>query len=701
MSAGAVAEDTWTTQLGPRPPHFRRGRGGAHVRQPAAPTTGSPNPFDCVPPELKRQKKWVVWKAGKPKADGKFSKVPIDPKTDRNINGNDPQNHMTFDRALELFQSGCGSGIGIALTDEPVAMVDGNPLWLVALDFDNCTAGAPEAKAVWLQLGKPYREVSPSGKGIRMFALSRERIKGGNAHGREMYARGRFMTVTGVDGKGELFDATEGLLELEGEWFPEKPPQQPKTSDWLALPSGTPPQQRKTSDLGATLAGTVTPESPEQIERVKGMLACVSADCSYEQWRNVVWSVLSTGWGCAEDLARTWSQSAPGRYDENGFDNLVSVFDPCRGITLGTLTHMAKKAGWTPPSPQAHGVQPGAEHPSIPAASPTPSRLITAAQLAAMPVQPYRVRDLLPAKGVAAVYGPSGSGKSFLVMDLAMALAEGATTWFGHKLKAAPVAYVALEGQGGLRQRVKAWEIHHKQTAPHGMRFLLGGHNLLDRSNGERLAADIQETLGPGAVVVIDTLNQATPGADENSSQDMGLIITNAQRLAELIDGLVILVHHTGKDAARGLRGHSSLLAALDAAVEVRFEKGTRSWHVAKSKDGDPGGPRGFELVPHVVWLDDDGLDVSSCAVRQTLMAPVQPTRPLAGKRQKAVMEKLQVVLRGAPEGMPLQEAATAAASATGSAPKRQATDARAVILTLIKNGHLFEQEGKVSLHPQ
>jgi hypothetical protein len=671
------------------------------MRQPAVPTTASPHPFDRLPPELTRLPRWVVWKAGKPRPDGKFSKVPIHPTKGHNINANDPANHMSFEDARRAYQSGRGSGIGIALTDEPAAMLDGAPLWLVALDFDNCTAGAPEAKAVWHKLGKPYREVSPSGKGIRMFALSRERIKGGNAHGREMYARGRFMTVTGNAGKGKLFDATERLLKLEREWFPEKPPQQPKTSDLLALPPGTPPQQRKTSDLGATLAGTATPESPEQIERVKSMLAFVSADCSYEQWRNVVWSVLSTGWAGAEHLARTWSQSAPGRYDENGFDSLVRAFVPSRGITLGTLTHMAKKAGWTPHSPQAPGAQPDAEPPATPDASPTPSRLITATQLAAMPVQPYRVRDLFPAKGVAAVYGPSGSGKSFLVMDLAMALAEGASAWFGHRLKAAPVAYVALEGQGGLRQRVKAWEVRHGRPAPNSIRFLLSGYNLLDRPSGERLAEEILETLGPGAVVVIDTLNQASPGADENSSQDMGHIIANAQKLADLIGGLVILVHHTGKDAARGLRGHSSLLAALDAAVEVRFEKGIRSWHVAKSKDGDPGGPRGFELVRHVVGRDDDGLDVSSCAVQQSLMAPLQPTRPLSGKRQIAVMEKLRVVLRDAPEGIPLQEAATAAASATGSPPKRQATDAKEVIRTLIKNGHLFEHEGGVSLHPQ
>ena len=71
----------------------------------------------------------------------------------------------------------------------------------------------------------------------------------------------------------------------------------------------------------------------------------------------------------------------------------------------------------------------------------------------------------------------------------------------------------------------------------------------------------------PGAVVFLDTLNRAAPTADENSSKDMGEILSAAKLLQSLINGLVVLVHHTGKDATKGLRGHSSLFAALDAAV--------------------------------------------------------------------------------------------------------------------------------------
>lgn len=50
-------------------------------------------------------------------------------------------------------------------------------------------------------------------------------------------------------------------------------------------------------------------------------------------------------------------------------------------------------------------------------------------------------------------------------------------------------------------------------------------------------------------------------GEDESSSQGMWYAVAGAKALQKAIGGLVILVHHTGKDAARGMRGHSSLNA--------------------------------------------------------------------------------------------------------------------------------------------
>ncbi|MFH1495672.1 MAG: phage/plasmid primase, P4 family [Pseudomonadota bacterium] len=90
------------------------------------------------------------------------------------------------------------------------------------------------------------------------------------------------------------------------------------------------------------------PETPENIERVNSMLASSSADCGYEQWRNVVWAIASTGWQCAEDLARNWSATAPERFDEAAFNAVWQSYDPGKtnGVGLGTLVYLAKQNGW-------------------------------------------------------------------------------------------------------------------------------------------------------------------------------------------------------------------------------------------------------------------------------------------------------------------------------------------------------------------
>ena len=38
-----------------------------------------------------------------------------------------------------------------------------------------------------------------------------------------------------------------------------------------------------------------------------------------------------------------------------------------------------------------------------------------------------------------ALYGPSGSGKSFLMLDVAAAVAEGSNAWFGLRVRQCPV----------------------------------------------------------------------------------------------------------------------------------------------------------------------------------------------------------------------------------------------------------------------
>ena len=261
---------------------------------------------------------------------------------------------------------------------------------------------------------------------------------------------------------------------------------------------------------------------------------------------------------------------------------------------------------------------------------------LSGADILSMPRTQWRMKGALPASGIAAIFGPSGSGKSFLALDMAFAIAEGAE-WFGIRASASPVAYINLESSGGLKLRLTAWQMDRKRPIPDGTRFVIEPFHILEDT--EAIVAGI----ATGAVVFVDTLNAATSGLDENSSRDMGLILEAAKKLQRLTDGLVVLVHHTGKDASKGLRGHSSLLAALDAVIEVGRNGDARYWRMSKSKESEDGKRRGFRLKPVGLGYDDDHEPETSCVVEPD-NTPVQEEKPLTPSLKYA-LESLEAAL--------------------------------------------------------
>jgi len=331
-------------------------------------------------------------------------------------------------------------------------------------------------------------------------------------------------------------------------------------------------------------------------------------------------------------------------------------------------------------------------------------RLLGANELRQLPPLAWRVRGVLPAQGLASVYGPSTSGKSFLLLDMAAAIAEG-REWFGYRTKRAPVVFVALEGEAGFRLRVAAWEQAKGRPLPAGLRLVLQDFRLTKDGDVPDLAAAVRSA-GAGAVVAIDTLNRAAPEADENASADMGRIIESAKELQRATGGLVVLVHHSGKDATRGLRGHSSLLAALDAAVEVVREGSRREWKVAKAKDGQDGAAHAFRLDVVPLGVDEEGEPVSSCVVARDVM-PQEATRSRLprGGHQKVVFDALGELL--AKEGrfgagcapstrrcVQLERAVEALAPRLACEPKRQKERVRQALTGLIASGVVVCREG-------
>ena len=105
---------------------------------------------------------------------------------------------------------------------------------------------------------------------------------------------------------------------------------------------------------------------------------------------------------------------------------------------------------------------------------------------------------------------------------------------------------------------------------------------------------------------------------DENSGQDMTEAVRAMDAIREATGAHVCLIHHCGKDEARGARGHSSLRAAVDTEIEVSRPEGemVTTVRVTKQRDLSIGDPMPFSLEVVELGVDRRGNPITSCVVR-------------------------------------------------------------------------------------
>ena len=327
--------------------------------------------------------------------------------------------------------------------------------------------------------------------------------------------------------------------------------------------------------------------------------------------------------------------------------------------------------------------------------------LRTADDLALQPPALYRVKNIFFRDAIAAIFGQSGGGKSFAAIDLAFSISDG-NDWFGYRVEPCDVLYIALEGQAGLAQRVKA--VREKRGAEAGKRvkFMTSPFSLMFSDDIAALIATVKDAGIRNGVIMLDTLNAAIPGADENASADMGRAIAATKRIREECGGLVILIHHSGKDATKGLRGHSSLHAALDTVIEVTRDGDRRCWKLAKAKDGRDGVEHQFRLDVLEVGLDEDGDPITSCVVvpEESTADAVRRAKVPAGGNQRIVWDAVNDLLRdsrafgqgNAPPTRPcieLEAAIEKISPRLATDPKRRNERTRNAITGLVNRGLL------------
>lgn len=275
----------------------------------------------------------------------------------------------------------------------------------------------------------------------------------------------------------------------------------------------------------------------------------------------------------------------------------------------------------------------------------------------------WLIDGVIEAGSTALLYGPSGHGKTFVTLDLALSVATG-TTWAGRAVQQGQVVYVAAEGTKGIGRRFKAWRQHRGQSVTDDAFVVsLGAVRILEAGDVERFIAELREASITPSLIVLDTLAQCLIGGDENNGEAIGRAIDNANHIRRETGAAVLFVHHTGKDVTKGARGHSSLYAAMDTVVAVsRVDPEAKPTETPvkvacdKQKDAEAFAPVYFKLQSVEI-----GPDQSSLVPDTTTNASIHRGRGESDRvRMTQVdLDIIQAIERAGSNGVSLRELAT------------------------------------------
>ena len=234
----------------------------------------------------------------------------------------------------------------------------------------------------------------------------------------------------------------------------------------------------------------------------------------------------------------------------------------------------------------------------------TDLKLLSLEELALQPKVDWLIEGIIPSNSLTCVYGPPGSGKSFMALDMALRLAQG-EDWEKRDTSLGSGVYIAAEGVSGLSDRVAAWRRYYGiESDGFDRRFSVIGRPIDVSSQAQRLIDAIKIAGVNPDLVVVDTLARCFGANDENNTADMTAFIMALDYIRIELGCTVMVVHHCSRGETKNLRGNSAFEGALDTLIKVdRMERkdGVDQRVVAqvvKQKDAEGGQKFFYELHP-------------------------------------------------------------------------------------------------------
>jgi len=274
-------------------------------------------------------------------------------------------------------------------------------------------------------------------------------------------------------------------------------------------------------------------------------------------------------------------------------------------------------------------------------------RLYTLDELAERPTPEWLIDGMLTEGGLALLWAPPDSYKTFFAIDMAMSVATG-TSFHGRATKPGLVIYVAAEDDAGVAFRMAGWRATRGKDlpTPH-VRIQADGMTLVSEDTQKFIEAVLALPERP-KLIVIDTVARTFGAGNENQTQDMNAYVKAADDIGRATGALVLIVHHSGLNSDRE-RGNTALRGACNTIISIAREGDTLTLinqaPKGKQKNAQPFSDihmrmqqvhfthRGEDVTTLVPMLDDT-----------PTQKPSKPAEAKLGKNEKAVLDALTEV---------------------------------------------------------
>lgn len=247
--------------------------------------------------------------------------------------------------------------------------------------------------------------------------------------------------------------------------------------------------------------------------------------------------------------------------------------------------------------------------------------LLTYRQLQALPPSEWLVYEILRRGELAALFGPPGSLKTFIAIDVTLRVAIGCE-WWGCDVVPGFVVYIAAEGLYSIKERTRAWvqqfdDCDAVEALLDENFAVLGEAVSFLEADFEHLMELIRALPKQPVLIIVDTLARCMAGGDENNAKEMGLMVRASDRLRKATGATVLLVHHSGKSDAEVERGSSALRGACDSMFSTAEIEGGVRLSCSKQKEGPSFEPMDFALDVVEVGIDEKGRPRRSGRIRR------------------------------------------------------------------------------------